>query len=324
MPDKVAIIDSDYPSDDVEEKELATAGVTVVRGPSHTEQEIIALAHDADGLLVQYASITRQVIESLERCRIITRFGVGVDTIDVEAATEHGIYVANVPDYCMDEVSDHALALLLACARKVVSTGTAVRRGEWNLTTAIPIIPLRGAILGLIGYGRIPRTLAPKAQALGMDILAHDPYLSDEVIRESGAEPAALEELLRRSDFVSLHAPLSKDTQGMVGAPQLRLMKRNSYLINTSRGGLVDEDALYRALSEKWIAGAALDVLVQEPPAPSNLLLPLENCIVTPHIAWYSEHSYLELRRRAAQEVARVLSGAPPRSAVNREVVPRA
>jgi len=284
----------------------------------NTEDEVIEAAKDADGILNQYAPITRRVMESLKRCKVIARYGVGVDNIDVEAATEQGIIIANVPDYCIDEVSTHTMALILACARGITLLDRKIREKKWDFTLAKPLFRTQGKVLGLFGLGRIAKMVAQKASRFGFKIIAYDPYISkvDEDIKL-----VEFSKLLSDSDFVSLHAPLTQETRHSFGESELKAMKKTAYLINTSRGPLLNEKALYQALREKWIAGAALDVMEKEPPEWENPLLKLNNLIVTPHISFYSEESYVELKTKIAKVVLAVLKGELPSAIVNPQVV---
>ena len=292
-----------------------------MRARCRDAEDLVAAGRDADGLLNQYCPIGAEAIAGLERCRVVSRYGVGYDTVDVAAATARGICVTNVPDYCVDEVSDHALALLLASARGVALLDHHVRNGTWDYKLGRPMFRLRGRVLGLLGFGRIPRALAGKAATLGLRILAHDPFLAAEDVRAGGAEPVALHDLVGTADFVSVHVPLQAATRGLIGEALLRRMKATAVLINTSRGPVVDEAALVRALRERRLAGAALDVLETEPPPPGHPLLGLPGVILTPHVAWYSEESEAELRRRAAESVRVVLEGRIPRHVVNPEAL---
>jgi len=318
---KVVITDSDLGAPDPEKQELEGLADLVIGG-CRSEEEIIEKAADADGLLVQYLPITRRVIESLTRCRAISRYGIGYDCIDVEAATERGIFVTNVPDYCVDEVSDHASALILALMRKVVALNRSVRRGTWALDQDKPIYRARGKILGLIGFGKLGRRTAAKMSAFGFSVLVYDPYVPDSEIEKAGFRPANVEAVLAESDVVSLHLPLTAETDHMIGEEQLRAMREVAFLVNTSRGRLIDEAALNRALREGWIAGAAIDVTEQEPINRDNPLLELDNIIITPHAAFYSERSIRELQRRTAAGVAGVLRGEYPDTIVNRGLIP--
>ncbi len=318
---RVVVTDSVFPSLDPAIEVLRQVGAEVTLAPAPTPEGILSVARQADGLLVTYARVTGDLIRQLVKCRIIARFGIGVDNVDVAAATERGIVVTNVPDYCVDEVSDHALALMLALVRKVCQANALVQSGTWDLQPLTPIPRLRGKTLGLIGFGKIPRALAPKAQALGLHVLAFDPYVPAEAMAEHGVEKVDLEALLRRSDIISVHAPLTPQTHHMLDRERLRLVKPGVVIVNTARGPLIDEAALVEALDEGRVAAAALDVLESEPPPEGHSLLGRENVIITPHMAFYSEESLVELQTKAAQEVARVLSGERPRYPVNPEVL---
>jgi len=319
----VAVTDYVFPSLEPEQRVLAPLGVELRPGQCKSEEEIIELTQGADGVLNCYAKMTARVIEKLNRCKIIARYGIGVDNVDVVAATRAGILVTNVPDYCVDEVSDHALALILALARQVVSADGAVREGRWDVVAHAGIRRLRGQTLGLLGFGKIARVLASKVQPLGMKVLAYDPYLKPELIARHGAEAVNLDTLLAEADAVSIHVPLSPETRNVIGQRELARMKPTAFLINTSRGGIVDEQALATTLKERRLAGAALDVLSSEPPPPDHPLRQAPNLILTPHLAFYSRESVVELQTKAAEEVSRALKGEPPRSPVNRDVLTR-
>ncbi|MHB1133894.1 MAG: C-terminal binding protein [Chloroflexota bacterium] len=322
---KVLITDYVWPTLDPERGVLEPVGAELLPSPSGREEELVALAPQADAIMTCFAKVTRRVIEAAPNCRIVARYGIGLDNIDVEAATERGIVVTNVPAYCQDEVTDHALALLLALARKVALYDRSTRAGSWDVQLGKPIYRIRGKALGIVGLGRIGSLLAAKAAAFGLRTLAYDPFLSPQQARERGAEQVDLATLLRESDFISVHAPLGarEGTQGMFAEAELRAMKPTAFLINTARGGIVDDQALARALREGWIAGAGLDVLPTEPPAADSPLLGLENVILTPHSAFYSEESLVDLQTMAAQEVARVLRGERPVSPINPQVLGR-
>jgi D-3-phosphoglycerate dehydrogenase len=317
---KIVITDCDHPSVEIEKKILNEIEPELILETCRTEEDVIAVAADADGIINQYAPITRRVIESLKRCKVIARYGVGVDNIDVEVATEHNIIVANVPDYCVDEVSTHALALILACARGITLLDRKVREKNWDFTLAKPLFRTKGKTLGLFGLGRIARMVAQKALGFSLRIIAYDPYIS-----KVNGEIKLVEfsQLLSDSDFLSIHAPLTDETKHFFGKDELRTMKKSSYLINTSRGPIIDEKALYIALKEKYIAGAALDVMEKEPPDWGIPLLTLDNLIITPHISFYSEESYVELKTKVAESVRSVLKGELPRAMVNPQVIKR-
>jgi D-3-phosphoglycerate dehydrogenase len=319
----VAVTDYVFSSFEPERAVLRPLRVELRPRQCRSEDEIIELARDADAVLNCYAKMPARVIQNLGRCRIIARYGIGVDNVDLAAATAAKILVTNVPDYCIDEVSDHALALLLALARRIAAADAAVKAGAWDVGAHAGIRRLRGRTLGLLGFGKIARALASKAQPLGMKVIVHDPYLAPEEIARHGAEAAGLETLLAQADAVSIHVPLSPETRNLIGERELKRMKPAAFLINTSRGGIVDEEALAAALNENRLGGAALDVLGIEPPPADHPLRRAPNIILTPHLAFYSRESVIELQTKAAEEVARALKGEPPRSPVNREVLTR-
>lgn len=319
----IAITDHAFHDVEPERAAAAALGAELRVGDCHTPEEVLEITHDADAVLNCYAPMPSSVIAGLEKCRIISRYGIGVDTVDLAMATARGILVTNVPDYCVDEVSDHALALLLASARKVAVADRAVRSGVWDLAVATPIHRLQGRVLGLIGLGKIARRLAAKAQALGLTVCGSDPYLTAEAVAPLGIELVELPEVLRRSDFVSLHAPLTPETRHVLNAETFALMKPGAFIINTARGPLIEEAALLAALANGGIAGAALDVVPNEPLAVDSPLRRLDNVILTPHIAYYSEESLRELQQQATDEVVRALRGEPQKSLVNREVLSR-
>ena len=285
-----------------------------------TPAAIVEVAREADAVIVTYARLSAETIRQMTRCRIIARFGIGVDNIDIAAATGAGILVTYVPDYCIDEVSDHAVALLLALVRKIPFANARTHTGRWETSAVAPIHRLRGSVLGLVGFGRIPQLVAPKAQAFGLKVVTHDPYISPEVAARAGVQAVDFAELLRISDYISVHAPLTKETHHLFGTETLKQMKPTAYLINTARGLLVDEEVLARALDAGQLAGAALDVLSQEPPAGSPLL-GHSKVILTPHMSYYSVESLVDLQTKGAEEVVRALTGHPPRNPVNPEVV---
>jgi D-3-phosphoglycerate dehydrogenase len=255
----------------------------------------------------------------LTKCQIIARYGIGVNNVDIKASSENNIIVTNVPDYCISEVSDHALGLIITLARKIIEVNHNAKSGLWSFDSARPIFRLAGKTLGLVGFGNIARSLAGKAQALGMRVIFHDPYFKGSLEGLPGVDQcASLDELLGQSDFVSVHTPLTEETSGMIGLAGMRMMKPGAYLINTSRGGIINESDLLVALQNKVIAGAALDVLANENQVESNPLLNLQNIILTPHCGFYSEESTEELRAKAVNEVISVLTGGKPRYQVNR------
>jgi D-3-phosphoglycerate dehydrogenase len=312
----VAVADSVFPNLDTAREVLGSIGADLQLAAQATPEAILKVAVPADALLVTYAKITADMIEQMTRCRIISRFGIGVDNVDLDAATAAGIVVTKVPDYCIDEVSDHAMALLLALVRKIPASNTQVHAGRWEMKAVVPIHRLKGRILGLVGFGRIPRLLAPKARAFGLRVIVHDPLVQADVIAREHVDLVDFDELLAQSDYVSIHTPLLPETRHLFNGDVFGRMKPGAYLINTARGPIVDEQALARALDAGQLAGAALDVMPQEPPAGSPLL-GRDNVIITPHTSFYSEESLLELQRKAAQEVADVLTGKPAKNPVN-------
>jgi D-3-phosphoglycerate dehydrogenase / 2-oxoglutarate reductase len=317
---QVAVADSVFPNLDPAREVLSRIGAELVLASEPTADAILRVASPADALLVTYAKITAEMIPQMPRCRIISRFGIGVDNVDLAAATKAGIVVTKVPDYCIDEVSDHAMALLLALARKIPFANARVHAGKWEMPAVVPIHRLRGTILGLVGFGRIPQLVAPKAQSFGMRVMAYDPYVAQDVFVRAGVESVDFEHLLRMSDYVSIHSPLLPETRNLFNDDAFRQMKPTAYLVNTARGPIVDEAALARALDAKRIAGAGLDVMTQEPPGASPLF-GRDNVIVTPHTSFYSEESLVELQTKAAHEVVAVLQGHAPRNPVNPEVL---
>jgi D-3-phosphoglycerate dehydrogenase len=304
-----------------EEEVITAAGGRLERKDCPTEEALIATCSQADAIITANEPFTAKVIDSLDRCRLIANCKTGYDNVDLEAATHRGVLVSNVPDYGVEEVSTHAVALLLACARKLLQYDTATREGKWMVVLP-PVHRLQGQTLGIIGLGRIGQAVVPKAQALGLRVVAHSPSLPQEVARGLGVEMVGLERLLRESDFVSLHTSLTPQKHHMLRMEHFHLMKPTAYLINTARGQLVDESDLYTALKEGIIAGAGLDVLDTidpQPPNPDNPLLRLPNIIFTAHSAHYSAEGFAYLVRRPAEEVARVLTGGLPQNLVNPE-----
>jgi D-3-phosphoglycerate dehydrogenase len=318
----VAVTDHVFPDLEQERRLLADAGHELRFGSNaNSVEEVRDAVADADAILNCYAPLPAEVIRGLDRCVVIARYGIGVDTIDLDEATAKGIVVTNVPDYCIDEVSDHALALIMSLTRGVTLLDRKVRSGSWTPTDARPLHRLRGHTLGLVGFGRIARALATKVAPLGFRVVTTDPFVSDEVVREAGAEPMTLEELLVVADVVSVHAPLTDDSRHLIGATELGMMKAGAILVNTSRGPLVDLDALRAALVEGRLGGAGLDVLEVEPPGADDPLLHRDDVIVTPHAAFYSEESLEELQRKAVEQVIEALAGRTPPYAVNADVL---
>ena len=315
-PTVVAVYGS--PADSQIERELLQAvDANLVHLASLDAPDAHAHLREADALMVTIHRVSAKLIATLERCRIISRSGTGLDAIDIPAATAQGIWVAYVPDYSIDEVSSHTVGLLLAHARSIPWQVESTRAGLWTHLAAGPRRRLRGQTLGVVGFGRIGQAVAAKARALGLEIIAHDPFLEDQMIAATGARPVDRETLLRESDYLSLHVPLTDANMRFIDAQALALMKPTAFVINTARGGLVDEEALLSAVQSGQIAGAALDVLSVEPPPADHPLLHDPRILITPHAAWYSEDAARDVRVRAAEEVVRVLRGERPRCPAN-------
>jgi D-3-phosphoglycerate dehydrogenase / 2-oxoglutarate reductase len=319
---KIVITDHRFPDIEQERRAVEAAGGTLVVGQAANEQQVLDLCKDADGVLNARAPVTRRVISAMERCRIIVRYGIGVDTIDVAAATERGIRVANVPDYCIDEVSDHALTLLLMLSRQMLPAIALAREEIWAVAKMPPLLRLRGETCGLFGCGRIGSLLAGKVKPLGMSVIVHDPYLSEARAREMGAELATFDDLLARADFISLHAPLTIDTHHRFSAATFDKMKKTASIINTARGGLIDEAALIAALDAGKISGAGLDVVESETGVTPvrSALVRHPKIIVTAHTAWLSQEARATLQLRAITQVLACLKGETPYALVNREL----
>jgi D-3-phosphoglycerate dehydrogenase / 2-oxoglutarate reductase len=305
----IAITDSPFPSLDPAKKVLARLDPEYRMAASASADDILAVARDADAILVTYAKLPGELLRQLTRCKAIGRFGLGVDNIDLPAAKALGIAVNYVPDYCLREVSDQAVALLLTLARKITLAHQLVQSGRWDVAPLVPLRRLEGQILGLVGFGNIPRMLAPKAKAFGLKVIAHDPYVTKEILSAAGVEGVSFDDLLARSDFISVHAPLLPATRGLINASAFAKMKKGAYLINTARGPLVDESALIAALDSGQLGGAGLDVVASEPLPKDSPLRGRDNVILTPHTAYYSVEALEELQTKCASDVGRVLSG---------------
>ncbi|WP_334172881.1 C-terminal binding protein [Sinomonas sp.] len=318
---RVVVTDLDQPSLAEEEEISAAEGFELVRAECRTEDEVVRAAQGADALIVQYAPITRAVFKALPGLKVVARYGVGVDTVDVEAATEAGVAVCNVPDYGTEDVSDHAIALALSLARGVVGLDREMRSGNYSLAPVQPLHRIAGRVFGVVGLGLIGAATARKARGVGYETIGFDPVYEPGTTTPAGTEVVGFDELIRRADVVSLHVPLNAHTRHLVGADVLAAMKPGAVLVNTCRGGVVDTEALIEALRSGAIRAAGLDVFEQEPLPEGSPLFELPNTALTPHAAWYSEESQVELKRRTAQNVADVLAGRRPRNIVNPEVL---
>lgn len=315
---RVVVTDYGFPSLDPERAVLEPLGLEVAAYQAKTPDDVIAAARDADALLVQWAPITAEVIGTLDRCRVLVRYGIGVDNVDLAAAAERGLVVCNVPDYCLDEVADHTMALALASARQIVPIDARVRSGTWKISPDAPMPSFRAMTFGLVGYGRIAQAVAARARAFGFRIATYDPFADPARLAQDGVEAMPLDRLIAESDLLSLHAPLTPDTKHLLNADTLATMKPTARIVNTSRGGLIDGVALADALARGVVAGAALDVFEAEPLPDDHPLRSAPNAILTSHVAWYSEQSLPALQRLAAEEAARVLRGESPKNPVVR------
>jgi D-3-phosphoglycerate dehydrogenase / 2-oxoglutarate reductase len=308
----IAVTDSVFPSLDPAKAALERVDPELRMAKSSSAEDILAVARDADAVLVTYAKLPGDLLRQLTRCKAIGRFGLGVDNIDLPAAKEKGIVVTYVPDYCIQEVSDHAMALLLALARKIPLSDRLVQAGRWEMPAVVPIYRLEGRVLGLLGFGNIPRKLVPKAKAFGLRVITHDPYVSQDLLKSLDVENVSFDQLLGTSDYISVHAPLTPQTRGLLNADAFAKMKKGVLIINTARGPLIDDQALVQALDSGQVGGAALDVLATEPPPKDFPLRGRDNVILTPHTGFYSVDALNELQTKCAGDVARVLSGEQP------------
>jgi D-3-phosphoglycerate dehydrogenase len=305
----IAVTDSVFPSLEPAKAALGRLNPTYRMSKSVNADDILAVAKDADAILVTYAKLTRDILSQLTKCKAIGRFGLGVDNIDLPTAKEKGIAVNYVPDYCIREVSDHTMTLLLALVRKIPLSNKLVQSGRWEMPAVVPIRRLEGTVLGLVGFGHIPRLVVPKAQAFGMKVIAYDPYVKPEQFKAMNVEGVDFDTLVKTSDYVSVHAPLLPATRGMLNADAFAKMKKGAYVVNTARGPLIDEPALIAALDAGQVGGAALDVVTTEPLAKDSPLLGRDNVIISPHTGFYSIEALEELQTKCATDVARVLSG---------------
>ncbi len=319
---KVVLTDNESKPVEIEKQTLSEINVDFVYLNTMDNDVIIREAKDADALMCTYAKINSSVIPELKKCRVIARYGIGVDNIDVDAASKAGIWVANLPDYAVAEVANHTIAMLLALNRKLFTYNAGIRKGLWGFSMGVPIERLDEQILGLVGFGNIAQCVAQKAQGNGLKVISFDPFVDESYMGSKGVlKMHSLDDLLKKSDFVSLLAPLNEMTTKMIGEHELKIMKPGAYLINTGRGGLVDEPVLITALKENWIGGAGLDVYLKEPIDRENELLKLDNVILTPHAAYYSEKSQENQQRMAAESVLDVLKGGTPRSLFNKNLL---
>jgi D-3-phosphoglycerate dehydrogenase len=323
-PLTAVITDFDYGDNDIERAILEPAGIKVIALQAKSEDDLLGPARDCDAMMNQYARIGARTISAMTRCKVIARYGVGVDIVDVDEATKRGILVTNVRDYCTEEVADHAIALWLALARKLMQFDRATHRGIWRWQSGAPIYRIRNQVMGIVSFGKIGQTIAQRAKAFGVGILVYDPYQQENVITAHGVERVSKGDLIRRADIIMMQVPMTEETRHFLSAAEFAAMREGVIIVNTGRGPTIDNSALYDALRRGKVAGAALDDPEEEPakrvhwdPA-ENPLFSLDNVIVTPHAAYYSEESIRLARETAAHEVRRVLSGERPVNPVNR------
>lgn len=308
----IVVTDSPFPSLDPAKEALARLDAEVVQAKSPSAEDILAVAREADGILVTYAKLTGDLLRQCKKLKVIGRFGLGVDNIDTATAKELGIVVTYVPDYCLHEVSDHAAALMLTLARKIPIANARVQSGHWEMPVVVPLRRFNTQTVGLIGFGGIPRNVAPKMQAFGFEVIANDPFLPKEVFEKANVESVSLDELYARADLISVHAPLLPATRGLVDDDAFAKMKDGVMIVNTARGPLIDEAALVRALDSGKVAAAGLDVVTTEPLPKDSPLLGRPNVVLTPHTGFYSVEALLELETKCAKDVASVLAGEKP------------
>jgi D-3-phosphoglycerate dehydrogenase / 2-oxoglutarate reductase len=315
MP-RIVITDATFPNFDSEEAVAARYGAELQHARCNSEQEVVDAASNTDVLLVQFAKLTREAVERLSPNALVVRYGIGLDNIDLEAAKEHGVKVAYVPDYATGEVADHTISLILTRLRKIVSLDQSVRDGKWDAVgVAAPVLSFSETTVGFLGFGRIGREVQARLKPFGFKTIVCDPYVDTDALAKIGAQSVGLDELFSTSDVITLHAPLTPTTRHAINAKRIDQMKSSAIIVNTSRGGLIDTAALESALLERKIAGAALDVFEQEPLPAESRLRHVPNLLLTPHAAWYSTRSAKQLQALAADEVDRHLSGRPCRCA---------
>ena len=317
MKPKVVIAYTGFGDIELEKKILSQIDAEVVHSENLRSPEALEAVKDADAVMVTLERVTGDIIRSMSRCRIISRAGTGLDTIDIPVATECCIWVTYVPDYSIDEVSAHAIALLMSLARGIPFLSQATRNGTWNSAAWGPIYRMQDQTLGILGLGRIGQATASKGRGLGLKVIAFDPFADQEVADKLGVRLVDLDTVARESDYISLHSPLLDSTRHIINTDFLAKMKPSAYIVNAARGPLIDEDALLAAVRSGQIAGAGLDVLAVEPIDPNSPLLKEDRILITPHAAWYSEQAKLDMRTRATEEVVRILSGQPPRAPAN-------
>lgn len=322
-PYKVFVTDYAWPALNEELAILEPVGASLEYVSNYARETLLECAATADAIMTCWHPVPEEALRAASRCKVVNRYGIGLDNIPVALATELGMLVTNVPDFCLDELTDQVMAYILAFARQLPALDANVKAGRWKRETDFPIHRLRGQTLGLVGFGNTARRLAPKAAALGLEILAFTPRLQEAQLLPGVARAASLHDLLRQSDYVSIHAPLHPETERLFNAQAFKAMKKSAVLINTARGAIVDEDALQAALAAGDIAGVALDVRVAEPPSQPAPWQAHPHVLMTPHSAFYSEEALQELARKGAQNVADALCNRIPKYLVNPAVLER-
>jgi len=314
---KIVVTDEIGTSYENEKNVFRDLDVEFIVSESTTQEELIEDCKDADGILCNLSPMPKEIIQELDKCKVISRYGIGVDNVDIEACTEKGIWVANVKDYCLHEVSEHAIALLLACARNIVGKHTHIKRGVWDKRRDDQAFRFYGKNMAFVGFGSIARTMIKKLKAFGLNIMVYDPFVSEEDIEREGAVKVEWEFALKNADFISIHLPYNENTKNIFDSAAFSLMKPTAVIVNTSRGGVIDENALITALEERRIFFAGLDVFAKEPIDVDNPLMMLDNCVLTDHSAWYSLESFKELKTKCAENVRDVLVGNKPIYPIN-------
>ena len=324
---KVVITDYDYGDLEIEKAILHGVGAEVIPRQAKFEEDLFEAAEDCFGMINQYARVGRETIQRMKQCKVIARYGVGVDIVDVDAAKDRSILVTNVQDYCTEEVADHSIALWLTLARKLPRYDKATRSGVWNWQTGAPVFRIRGRVMGIVSFGKIGQAIAERARGFGVELMVYDPYISKSSIKKMGCRPVNKETLIRESDFLMMQAPMTEETHHFLSFDEFKLMKSNAIVINTGRGPTIDNKALYQALTQQEIAAAGLDDPEEEPAKRSswdpkdNPIFSLPNVLVTPHAAYYSEESIRIARETAATQVAKMIRGEVPDYPVNPEVL---
>ncbi|BBI32752.1 C-terminal binding protein [Cohnella abietis] len=313
----IAASDPEFPDYSNEKQILESISASLEARICNTVSEVVAFCKDAHAIITNHSPFTKEVIDQLEQCKVIVRYGIGYDNVDIAAAAVRNIPVVNIPDYGIQEVADHTFTLLLSTVRKIPTMDRNVRKGDWQIDALRPIVGLHNKVLGLAGFGNISREVANRAKGFNLQLIAYDPYVPDEVFQQMGVRKVDFNTLLSESDFISSHLPLNKATEHIFNREAFERMKRTAFLVNTSRGGVVHTSDLVWALENRVIAGVGLDVYEEEPLPVDHPLLALEQCVLSGHAAWYSEDSIVRLQQYAALEVKRVLSGERPKHVVN-------